>query len=143
MTVPCRESASALPLLVFHSGHSHGLYRDTKERFNFILNLYLADEWRSKHATLLSSAEGVNVRVTGVGEGEVVMTLKDWFYEQSVEDDINEIHSIYRAVADDDSSWGYEVRKHSSGRYSITDSHGNKASYSKSERKCLDRKSVV
>ncbi len=62
------------------------------------------------------------------------MTLRDWFDEQSVDDDIEEIHSIYRAVADNDRSWGYDVLQLPDGRYSITDSNGNKALYSQSDK---------
>ena len=72
------------------------------------------------------------------------MKLNDWFDNLSIEEDFDEIHSVYRAISDDGGDWGYDVRKFVNGRYSITDSEGNKASYSKSEKQCfldyLDKK---
>ena len=62
------------------------------------------------------------------------MKLNDWFDNLSIEEDFDEIHSVYRAIYDDGGEWGYVVQKFSNGQYSITDSEGNKASYSKSEK---------
>ena len=62
------------------------------------------------------------------------MKLNEWFDNLFIEDDFDEIHSVYRAISDDGGEWGYEVRKHSNGQYSIIDSDGNKASYSGSEK---------
>ena len=65
------------------------------------------------------------------------MKLKEWFDNLSIEEDFDEIHSVYRAIYDDGGNWGYDVQKFSNGRYSITDPEGNKASYSKSEKQCF------
>ena len=65
------------------------------------------------------------------------MKLNEWFNNLAIEDDFDEIHSVFRAISDDGGEWGYEVRKNSNGHYSITDSDENKASYSESEKDCF------
>ena len=65
------------------------------------------------------------------------MKLNEWFNELSIDDNLDEIHSVYRAIYDDGGKWGYDVKKFSNGRYAITDSEGNRASYSKSEKECF------
>ena len=69
------------------------------------------------------------------------MKLQEWFDNLCdnllLEEDFEELHSVYRAINDDGGDWGYDVKKFSNGKYSITDSEGNKASYSKSEKQCF------
>ena len=55
---------------MFRLGQSHGLQRDTKERFFFCVRLPSGESER--HATLLSCAESVNVQTNGAEEKGVI-----------------------------------------------------------------------
>lgn len=39
------------------------------------------------------------------------MTYQAWFESMDISHDINEVHSLYNAVKDRSSDWGYEVKK--------------------------------